>query len=47
MAKRPAGVDRAQWQAERSAVWARRNRILNVAMLVAAAALIVRYFACA
>jgi hypothetical protein len=47
MAKRPEGVDRAQWQAERAAVWARRNRMLNMAMLIAIAAVVLRYFACA
>jgi hypothetical protein len=43
MAKRPAGVDRETWLRERERVWAQRNRVISILMLVAAAALLIRY----
>lgn len=45
MAKRPADVDRASWRAERNETWRRRNWILNVLMVAAIIAVLVRYFA--
>jgi hypothetical protein len=36
-------MDRQSWMEERARVWSRRNRILNVLMLVAVAAVLFRY----
>ena len=44
MAKRPEGMSVAEWRAQRAAYWRRVNRVLNVAMLVAVALLLLRYF---
>ncbi len=43
MARRPPGEERKAWLEERTRVWARRNRILNVLMLAAIVAVLVRY----
>ena len=43
MAKRPDGMDVAEWRAQRAAHWRRINRVLNVLMLIAAALLFWRY----
>jgi hypothetical protein len=43
VAKRPEGVDPETWHRERARVWARRNRILNVLMLAAIVAVLIRY----
>ena len=43
MAKRPEGVDPAAWRAQRAAVWRQRNRVLNVLMVLAIAAVLARY----
>lgn len=45
MAKRPVDVDRQTWLAQRRAVWRRRNMVLNGLMLIAIAALLIRYLA--
>lgn len=43
MARRPPGVDREAWLEERARVWRRRNWVLNVLMLGAITAVLVRY----
>ena len=43
MAKKPDGMDLAEWRAQRAAHWRRVNRVLNVAMLIAVGLLIWRY----
>ena len=43
MARRPAGVDRDEWLRERREVWRRRNRVFNILMLLAVAAVLFRY----
>ena len=43
MAKRPPGVDRETWLRERREVWRRRNRVLNILMLIAVVVVLARY----
>lgn len=43
MAKRPEGVDRDTWLAERARIWRRRNLVINALMWVVIAILFVRY----
>jgi hypothetical protein len=42
MAKRPEGVDKEQWLAERQRVWKRRNMVINGLMLIVIVAIYVR-----
>jgi len=44
MARRPDDVDPSVWKEQRAAYWKRINRTLNVAMIIAIALLIARYF---
>ena len=44
MLKRPQGIDREIWRSERNSVWRRRNRMLNLLMIAAIVAVLVRYF---
>jgi hypothetical protein len=44
MARRPPHLSREEWLKQRAEVWRRRNRILNVLMLIAIALLLLRYF---
>lgn len=44
MAKRPADVDRETWLRERSEIWRRRNRMLNILMVAAILVVLWRYF---
>lgn len=43
MAKRPEGVDPEVWRARRAAHWRRINWVLNLLMVLAALAIILRY----
>ncbi len=43
MAKRPAGVHRETWRAERRQVWRTRNLILNLLMILAIALVLARW----
>jgi len=43
MAKRPEGTDPAQWRLQRAELWRRRNRVLNVLMVLAIVAVLARY----
>jgi hypothetical protein len=43
MAKRPDGVDPEAWREQRAAHWRRINWVLNVLMVLAALAIILRY----
>jgi hypothetical protein len=45
VAKRPSGTDKQTWRAQRNETWRRRNRILNILMVAAIIAVLVRYFA--
>ncbi len=44
MAKKPDGMDLAEWRTQRAAYWRRVNRVLNAAMLLAVGLLLWRYF---
>ena len=46
MAKRPRGVSRKVWLAERAEIWRRRNMILNGLMLLAIVLVLFRYCYC-
>ena len=43
MAKRPEGMDAAEWRAQRAEVWRLRNRVLNLLMVLAIVAVLARY----
>lgn len=43
MAKRPEGMDLAEWRAQRAAHYRRINRALNVLMVIAAGLILWRY----
>ncbi len=43
MAKRPDGMELAEWRAQRAAHWRRINRLLNLLMVIAAGLILWRY----